>query len=229
VKARDVMTTPVITATPETPVREIASVLLEKRISGMPIVEGSRVVGVVSEGDLLRRIESGTEPRRSKWLEALIEPDVQAADFVRSRGLLARDVMTRDLVWVEADSDLRDVAKVFEQRRIKRVPVLESGRLVGIISRANLLRALMLYSPPPAGDVQSDQAILAAIRERLQDEAWLDLSRLNIVVTDGVVHLWGTIRSDEQRRALEVAVGGVPGVRDVQNHTSRDIFANDAG
>jgi CBS domain-containing protein len=228
-KARDVMTTPVIAATPDTPVRDIAQLLLDKRISGLPIVQDDRVVGILSESDLLRRVEAGTEPRRPKWLEALVDPNIQAADFAQSRGVLARDVMTRDIVSVDSDADLRDIARVFEQRRIKRVPVLENGRLVGIISRANLLRALMLYSPPAPVDTQSDQATHEQIRERLEDEAWLDLSRLNIVVTDGVVHLWGTLKSDEQRRALDVAVRGIPGVTDVQDHTSRDIFANDAG
>jgi CBS domain-containing protein len=223
------MTTPVITAGPDTPVRDIAALLLEKRISGLPIVEGSTVVGVLSEGDLLHRVESGTETRRSRWLESLIDPAVQAADFVRSRGLCAKDVMSRDIISVDADADLRDIARVFEQRRIKRVPVLENGQLCGIISRANLLRALMLYSPPGGTDTQTDQAILAQIRARLEHERWLDLSRLNIVVTDGIVHLWGTTKSDEQRRALEVAAASVPGVHEVQNHTTRDMFANDAG
>lgn len=228
-KARDIMTAPVIAATPDTSVREIAELLLEKRISGLPIVQNEKVVGILSESDLLRRVEAGTEARRPKWLEALIDPNIQAADFAQSRGVLARDVMTRDIIAVDSDADLRDIAKIFEQRRIKRVPVLENGRLVGIISRANLLRALMVYSPPTPNDVRSDQAIQAQIRERLEDEAWLDFSRLNIVVTDGVVHLWGTLKSEEQRRALVVAVRGIAGVSDVQDHTSRDIFANDAG
>jgi CBS domain-containing protein len=228
-KARDVMTTPVIAATPDTPVRDVAQLLLDKRISGLPIVQGDRVVGILSESDLLRRVEAGTEPRRSKWLETLIDPSIQAADFAQSRGVLARDVMSRDVIWVDSDSDLREIARVFEQRRIKRVPVLENGKLVGIISRANLLRALMVYSPPARADARSDQEIQEQIRDRLGDEAWLDFSRLNIVVTDGVVHLWGTLKSDEQRRALDVAVRGIPGVTDVQDHTSRDIFANDAG
>lgn len=228
-KARDVMTTPVITAAPDTPIRDIATLLLEKRISGLPIVSGDRVVGILSEGDLLRRVEAGTEPRRSRWLEALLDPAVQAADFVRSRGLCAKDVMTRDIVSVDSEANLRDIADVFEQRRIKRVPVLENDRLVGIISRANLLRALMVYTPPGTTDDGSDQTILSRIRARLQGERWLDLSRLNIVVSDGIVHLWGTVNSDEQRRALEVAAGEIPGVREVQNHTSRHMFANDAG
>jgi CBS domain-containing protein len=228
-QARDVMTSPVITATPETPIREIAALLLERKISGLPIVDNGRVVGVLSESDLLRRVETGTERRRPKWLEALIDANVQAADFSQSRGFLARDVMSRDVVAVESTAPLGEVARILEQHRIKRVPVIDGGQLVGIISRANLLRALMVYQPPTAADVQSDQAILSALKERLIHEPWLDPSHLNLVVTDGVVHLWGLVKSEEQRRALEVAANSVPGVREVQNHTNRDMFANSAG
>jgi CBS domain-containing protein len=228
-KARDVMTSPVITATPETPVRDVAALLLERKISGLPIVEGGRVVGILSESDLLRRVETGTERRRPKWLEALIDPNIQAADFSQSRGVLARDVMSREVVAVESTMDLGQVARIFEQHRIKRVPVIDNGQLVGIVSRANLLRALMVYQPPAAADAQSDQAILSSLRGRLANEPWLDLSHLNVVVTDGVVHLWGLVKSEEQRRALEVAARGVAGVRDVENHTIRDMFANSTG
>lgn len=228
-KARDVMTAPVITATPETPVRDIASLLLEKRISGLPIVEGGRVVGILSEGDLLRRVELGTERRRPKWLDALIDPKVQAADFSVSRGMLARDVMTRDVVSVAPESELGEIAKLLEQRHIKRVPVIEGDRLIGIVSRANLLRALAIYQPPAVVDAHTDQTILETLQEQLMGEGWFEPSRFNIVVSDGVVHFWGTVRSEEQRRALEVAARSLPGVRDVQNHTSRDIFTNNAG
>ncbi len=228
-KARDVMTAPVITAAPETPIREIASLLLEHRISGLPIVEGGRVVGILSEGDLLRRIEIGTERRRSKWLDVLIDPNVQAADFSASRGMLARDVMTSDVVSVAPDSDLAEVARLLEQHRIKRVPVIDGERLVGIISRANLLRALALYQPPAVQDLQSDEAIRKALQERLADEEWFRASRVNVVVSDGVVHFWGTVKSEEQRRALEVAARSIPGIRDVQNHTIGDIFPGNSG
>jgi len=218
------MTSPVISARPETPVREIAALLLEQRISGVPIVDGDRVVGILSEGDLLRRAEIGTERRRSKWLDALIDPNVQAADFSASRGMLARDVMTSDVVSVPPDSDLAEVARVLERNRIKRVPVIDGERLVGIISRANLLRALALFRPPEVEDVQTDEAIRRALQERLGNEDWFRSSRVNVVVSDGVVHFWGTVKSDAQRRALEVAARSVSGVRDVENHTIRDIF-----
>jgi len=223
------MTAPVITTTPDTPIRDIASLLLEHRISGLPVVENGRVVGIVSEGDLLRRAEIGTERRRSKWLDALIDPNIQAADFSASRGVLARDVMTREIVSVRPEAELSEIAKLLEQHHIKRVPVIDGDRLLGIVSRANLLRALSLYQAPAVADAQSDQAIQRALYDRLGDEGWFDPSRINIVVSDGVVHFWGTVKSEEQRRALEVAARGVSGARAVENHTRRDVFANSSG
>jgi CBS domain-containing protein len=225
-KARDVMTSPVMTARPETPISDIASLLLEKRISGVPIVgDREEVVGIVSEGDLVRRVETGTERKRSRWFEALIDPNIQAADYARSRGLCARDVMSREVISVTSETDLAEVARVLEVHRIKRVPVIDGGRLAGIVSRANLLRGLVAYGTRPAPGQQSDRDVGAAVEARLADLSWLDASRLNTVVNDGVVHLWGALKSDEQRRALEIAVQGVPGVRAVENHTRRDTFA----
>ena len=122
-----------------------------------------------------------------------------------------------------------EIARLFEQRRIKRVPVIDADRLVGIISRANLLRGLVASSATAAQDTESDQTILEALHARLANERWLDLSRLNLIVSDGVVHLWGPLKSEEQQHALEIVARSVPGVREVQNHTIRDIFTNDAG
>jgi CBS domain-containing protein len=225
-KARDVMTSPVVTARPETPVADIASLLLEKRISGVPIVgDRGEVVGIVSEVDLVRRVETGTERKRSRWFETLIDPNIRAADYARSRGLCARDVMSREVISVTSETDLAEVARVLEVHRIKRVPVIDGGRLAGIVSRANLLHGLVAYGARAASGQQSDRDIGAAVEARLADLSWLDASRLNTVVNDGVVHLWGALKSDEQRRALEIAVQGVPGVRAVENHTRRDTFA----
>jgi CBS domain-containing protein len=174
-KARDVMTSPVVTARPETPVSDIASLLLEKRISGVPIVgDREEVVGIVSEGDLVRRVETGTERKRSRWFETLIDPNIQAADYARSRGLRARDVMSREVIAVTSETDLAEVARVLEVHRIKRVPVIDGGRLAGIVSRANLLRGLVAYGARPAPGQQSDRDIGTAVEARLADLSWLD-------------------------------------------------------
>ena len=193
-KAQDVMAAPVVTVAPETPVPEIAALLIERQISAVPVVDGGAVVGIVSEGDLLRRGETRTERRRPGWLEMLLNRDIQAAGFVKEHGTCARDVMTADVVAVAPDTDLAEIARILERRRIKRVPVIDKGRLVGIVSRANLLRGLVAYRHSPAGlDAKSDPDLARAVEERLSREAWIDLSRMNIVVTGGVVHLWGAI------------------------------------
>jgi CBS domain-containing protein len=225
-RAQDVMTSPPITVTPETPVLEIAALLVDRRISAVPVVDASgRAIGIVSEGDLLRRCEIGTERQRSQWLELLLDRSMQAADFSKAYGLFARDVMTRDVISVSPDTDLGEIARILEQRRIKRVPVVQDGMPVGIVSRANLLRGLIATASGGGGDLD----LRTAIENRLRDEPWIDLSRLNIVVSDGVVHLWGIVRSEEQRRALKIAAESIPGVRAVEDHLSPDWFANSSG
>ena len=230
-KAQDVMTSPPITVRPDTPVVDIAALLIERRISAVPVVdESGRAVGIVSEGDLLRRGELGTDRQRSQWLELLVDRSSQAADFSKAHGLFARDVMTRDVVAVSPDTDLADIARILEQRRIKRVPVVRDGVPIGIVSRANLLRGLVAsarQSPPVTHG--SDLELRTALEKRLADETWVDLSRLNIVVSDGVVHLWGLIRNEEQRRALKIAAESISGVRGVVDHLTIDRFPTTAG
>ena len=167
-KAQDVMTAPVVTVAPEAPVPEIAALLIERQISAVPVVDGGAVVGIVSEGDLLRRGETRTERRRPGWLEMLLNRDIQAAGFVKEHGTCARDVMTADVIAVAPDTDLAEIARILERRRIKRVPVIDKGRLVGIVSRANLLRGLVAYRHSPAGlDAKSDPDLARAVEERL--------------------------------------------------------------
>ena len=138
--------------------------------------------------------------------------------------------MTADVIAVAPDTDFAEIARILERRRIKRVPVIDKGRLVGIVSRANLLRGLVAYRHSPAGlDAKSDPDLARAVEERLSREAWIDLRRMNIVVTDGVVHLWGAIDSAERRRALALAAAEIPGVKRVEDHLTPDWFANEAG
>lgn len=230
-KARDVMTAPVITVTPDTGVSEIATLLLDHRISAVPVVDGGTMVGIVSEGDLIRRLETSTERPRSGWLELLLNRDIQAAGFVKEHGTRAREVMTADVLTVMPDADLAEVAHLLERRRIKRVPVVEEGALVGIVSRSNLLRALIASRRSRQDGVEavSDPEVARALEERLRNERWIDLRRINIVVTDGVVHLRGAVDSLEQRRALVLAAGEGPGVRAVKDHMTLGLFTNDAG
>lgn len=225
-QAKHVMTSPVITVTVDATVAEIAELLLTRRISGVPVTDAAgRVVGIVSEGDLLHRRESGTERRRPRWLSLLVSGGSQANEFVKTHGTRAADVMTRPVVSVSPDTDLADIAVLMERERIKRVPVLEDGRAVGIVSRANLLHGLVaVRRNAPAAASGGEDAIRDALMKRLEGESWIDLNQVNVVVKDGVVHLWGVVDSDEQRRALHVAAESVPGVTRIEEHLHRNRF-----
>ncbi|MCX7631419.1 MAG: CBS domain-containing protein [Geminicoccaceae bacterium] len=217
-QVRDVMTTKVITVRPETPVTEIARLLVEHRISGVPVVdEENRVIGIVSEGDLLRRLEDTDDGRRrSWWLELLASPERRAEDYIRAHGATARDIMTEEVVVIDQEATLGEAARLLEEKHIKRLPVVREGKLVGLVSRADLLRALAL-APPRAAKLDD-----RAIRERLMAE--LDRAGLgyqpyvNIVVSDGVVHLWGFVGSAKEAEALVLAARNVEGVVSVDSH-----------
>ena len=218
-RASDVMTTAVITVSPTTTVQEIAVLLLEHRISAVPVVDKKGApVGIVSEGDLLFRMEAGTERHRSWWLNLLIDRATAARDFLKSHGSVAAEIMTRPVVSVTPDTPLSDVAGLLERRRIKRVPVVEGGRIVGIVSRANLLQAVAAHknvAPQAApGDSQLRSRVLDDLRTQLADST----SRINVIACAGTVELWGQVETVEEREALRVAAALVPGVRSVVNN-----------
>ena len=218
-KAKDVMTTEVVYADPETSVRAIAQTLLKRRISAVPVADDDgRVIGIVSEGDLMRRPESETERPRSWWLELIETPQDRASQYLKSHGLTARDVMTREPITVTEDTPLEEIAILLERKAIKRVPVLRDGKLVGIVSRADLLhdlvpaRAGQAVKPAPLA-APTREAVIAGIRD-----AGLSLDYVNVVVTDDAVHLWGPVDSALQRDAIALAAKRTPGVTRVENH-----------
>ncbi len=217
-KAKDIMTTTIAAVGPEMPVNAIAALLLERRISAVPVVdEDRRVLGIISEGDLMRR---GAPARgRSWWLGAFGEAEDLAREFIKSHGQRAKDVMTRDVVTVTEEEPVAGIAELLEEKGIKRVPVVRDGQLVGIVSRADLLRLLAVRGiKPMIPEVQADGAIREQLLAVIQREPWADTTHLSIVVDQGVVHLWGLVRSESERHALRVAAEGVPGVRGVQDH-----------
>jgi len=224
-RAMDVMTTNVITVDPNTSVQALATLLSERGISGVPVVEADgRLVGVVTEGDLLHRTETGTERRterrRARWLDTIGSDQEAARDYVKAHGRSVREVMTREVISVTDTTELADIATLLETKRIKRVPVLRDGRLVGIVSRANLVRALAMTRSEPAAEVDSDDR---TIRERLlaelKGQEWVHIWAADIIVRDRVVHLWfSDDRSAEERQALHVAAENIPGVRQVEEH-----------
>src|SRR5262249_55682881 len=203
-RAADVMTTAVVTVAPNATVAVIAKLMLEKKISGVPVVDGAgKLVGIVSEGDLLRRVESETERKRPRWLEIFASNTQLAAEYVKSHGRTAKDVMTRDVVSVAEATPLAEIADLLETKRIKRVPVVRDGKLVGIVSRSNLLRAVASGAGASAGGAKpSDTTIREKLLAELRKQKWADPTESNVVVTNGGVHLWGTVLSEEGRRAL---------------------------
>jgi CBS domain-containing protein len=220
-QASDIMSTPVVSVAPDTPVREIAALLLEKRISGVPVLDKGRLVGLVSEGDLLHREEIGTDrPKRAgSWWLRLFSSDQTPAEYVKAHGRLASDVMTRKVETVTPDTPVPEIASLLESRGIKRVPVVSKEQVVGIVSRANLVQALagarvpIERATPPA-----DQAIRGRLQAELARQAWWNGSASNVIVTDGVVHYYGTIDVDDERDAARVAAENIPGVRSVEDH-----------
>jgi len=234
-RAMDTMTTNVITVDPNTSVQALAALLSERGISGVPVVDSdNRVIGVVSEGDLLHRIETGTErrpervtgQRRSWWLDAIASNQDLARDYVKSHGRTVKDVMTPDVISVADTTELAEIAMLLETKRIKRVPVVRDGKLVGIVSRANLVRALAATKSDPATGADSDDR---SIREKLLSELkgqkwfemqeWFKIWAADIIVRDRVVHFWlSDNQSQEERRALRVAAENIAGVRRVEEH-----------
>jgi CBS domain-containing protein len=221
--ARDIMTKDVVSVGPEAPVREVAAQMLERRISGVPVVDGERrVLGVLSEGDLIRRPEIETDHAPTGWLGVFLSDEERARDFVKSHGRKAREVMTRPALCVGPDAQLTEVVRLMERHRVKRLPVTENGRLVGIVTRADLLRALVTRAgATPAA--ASDRDLHDRIDRMLRGEDWAASAYVNVTVENGVAQLWGTVESPAQREALVIAVRGVPGVKGVEPHLGRDM------
>lgn len=217
--AADVMVSKVITVRPDTSVREIAQILLENRISAVPVVdENDALVGIVSEGDLIHRVETGTERHRSWWLEFLTGKDVMARDFVKSHARKAADVMTHRVVTVQPDTPLAEIASLLEKYRIKRVPVVKDGRLVGIVSRANLVQALVsLGNVTAAAPTIEDATLHDNLLAQLREQPWWS-DHVNIIVRNGTVELWGVVESEAERDAIRIAVEVTPGVHKISNN-----------
>jgi CBS domain-containing protein len=220
-RALDVMTRDVITVGPNTTVSEIAALFLRRRISGVPVVDGNgRLLGIVSEGDLVRRVETGTDARRSWWLDLLTETSERAATYAKTRGKKAEDVMTPHVITATETTALRDIAGLMERNRIKRIPILREGRIVGIVSRANLIQGLASHGDLERAPSRTDEAIRESVLRELNAQNWTSMLTKNIVVTDGIVHLWGFVRSEEERRAIKVAAENAPGAKGVRDHLS---------
>jgi CBS domain-containing protein len=222
-RAVEVMTTKVVTVGENASVAEVAKLLAERGISAVPVVDKeNRVIGMVSEGDLLHRTETGTEKCRSWWLEMMASTNQLAGDYIKSHSANVKDVMTRDVISVSDTTPLADIAILLEANRIKRVPVVRDGKLVGIVSRANLVRALaMTVNEPPSSVELDDRTIRDELLAELKAQKWAEVSPANVTVKDGIVHLWSSYLSEQEKRALVVVAENTPGVRRVEDHMRR--------
>lgn len=217
--AIDVMTPAVVTASPEATIPELCRLMLQSRISALPIVDTKgEVVGLITEGDLLRRCESGTEKKRAAWVELFVSNSTLAAEYVKSHGRKAKDIMTTEVVTVSESTPLRAIADLFEANGIKRVPVLREKRLVGMVSRANLLQSLVasIEAKPESAAPTGDAAVRAKLVAEFADKAWRPA---NVIVRNGIAHLWGEVSSEEERAAMRITAENVAGVKGVQDHT----------
>jgi CBS-domain-containing membrane protein len=218
-KAQEIMTRDVITVRPETSVRDIAALMVEKHISGVPVLtDKGKIIGVVSQSDLLHRAEVGTERKRKWWFHILADPNVLAQDYAKAHGLKAHDVMSRYVVSVRNDAELRDVADILDNHRIKRVPVMQGDRLVGIITRGDLVRALSQVQISKAVKKLDNAALHSTLRDRIQTQSWIDQSYISLTVNDGVVELWGFVETADQHSALRALVEETDGVSRVDDN-----------
>jgi CBS domain-containing protein len=217
--AADVMTRNILSVGPESPIVEAIGLMLDNHVSGLPVIdEAGQLVGILTEGDLLRRGETGTERHRPRWLEILMGPGRLASEYVRTHGRKVEEIMTRELVSVDPKTPLDEIVELMERHRIKRVPVLEGEKLVGIVSRADFLRALARRLEDHSAVAAGDEEIRALILAELAKVSWVPRDGVGITVENGVVDLNGVILDEKEREALRVAAENVPGVRAVEDH-----------
>jgi CBS domain-containing protein len=225
-KARDVMTSPVITVQPFVSVKDVARVMLQKHISAVPVVdEQGKLVGIVSEGDLMRRPEAGTDRHPRRWLVLFSEQQL-ATEYVKAHATKVADIMTRYVVTATPDTPVNEIATLLEKNAIKRLPIVHNGQVVGVVSRANLIQALA--AEPKSLEIPvSDSTIRDKLLAHLKTQPWAHTALLNVTVRDGVVDLWGIASSEEERRAIRVAAENTAGVQAVNDNLVKRFWQNE--
>ena len=217
-RAHQIMTRPVVTVKPDTSIVEAASIMLQRHVSGLPVVDaGDKLVGIVSEGDFIRRSELGTGRKRGRWLRFILGPGKSAADFVHEHGRKVSEVMTNSPLTITEDASLAEIVDLMEKNHVKRLPVIRGDRVVGIVSRANLLQAVATLArqvPDPTAD---DDHIRNRVIDILEKNDWCPFG-LSVIVKDGIVHLSGVITEERSRQAAVVAAENVSGVKKVHDH-----------
>ena len=217
-RAHQIMTRPVVTVTPETTIVEAANVMLQRHISGLPVVDAAgKLIGIISEGDFIRRSEIGTERKRGRFLKFILGSGKEASDFVHEHGRKVAEIMTKSPLTITEDTPLEDIVELMEKNGIKRLPVTRGDQVVGIVSRANLLQAVASLArqvPDPTAD---DDQIRNRIIDALEKNNWCPFG-LSVIVRDGIVHLSGVITEERSRQAAVVAAENVTGVKKVHDH-----------
>lgn len=218
-KAADIMMSNVITVKPDQSVQDVAEILLTRRISGVPVVDtAGKLVGIVSEGDLMRCADAGTEHHRSWWLRLIMGREGLANEYIKEHARQVAEVMTRSVLTAKPDTSIGDIADLLERNGIKRVPIVQDGKVVGIVSRANLLQALAgMRKQINIEKPVTDSALRASVLSRLNAEPWTRTSLINVTVHDGIVDLWGVVDSATEKKALRIAAEVTPGVRTVND------------
>jgi CBS domain-containing protein len=224
VTVADVMTREVLTVEPGTPIAEVAELLHARRISGVPVVDpDQRLLGVVSEGDLISHAVTAGEDRPSWWTKLFSDETRLARDYAKTHGHTAGDIMTSDIVTTTEEATVAEAARLFHRHRVRRLPVMRGDKLVGIISRSDLLQTLVATSRASAQMSSGDRAIREQLRAQLASQPWARLSSKNIIVENGVVHLFGFVENDDERQAMRVAAESVPGVVRVEDHLAPEL------
>jgi CBS domain-containing protein len=217
-RAHQIMTRSVISVTPDTSIIEAAAIMLKRHVSGLPVVDAAgKLVGIVSEGDFIRRGEIGTQRKRGRWLKFILGPGKSASDFVHEHGRKVSEVMTTSPLTITEDAALAEIVDIMERNNVKRLPVMNGDRVVGIVSRANLLQAVASLArqvPDPTAD---DDHIRKRVIDALERNEWCPFG-LNVIVRDGIVHLSGVITDESARQAAVVAAENVDGVKKVHDH-----------
>jgi CBS domain-containing protein len=221
-QAQDVMTQHVISVGPNDTLGRAVRVMLQNDISGLPVLDAATgtLLGMITEGDLLRPAETATQRRRPRWLEFFAGPGRLADEYTHAHGRKVSEIMTNDPVTVTEETPLEEVVTLMEKRRIKRVPVVRGDKVVGIVSRANLLHALARLSGEAKPTSTDDQTIRAHLMAELGKERWAPTGAIDIIVRDGAIDLWGSITDERERQALIVAAENIPGVKGVKDHVA---------
>jgi CBS domain-containing protein len=217
-RAHQIMTRPVISVTPETTIVDAANTMLQKHVSGLPVVDAAgKLVGIISEGDFIRRSEIGTQRKRGRFLKFILGPGQEAIDFVREHGRKIAEIMTPEPVTIGEDTPLEEIVRLMEKNNVKRLPVTRGDKIVGIVSRSNLLQAVASVAreiPDPTAD---DDHIRNRVIDALAKNDWCPFG-LSVIVRDGIVHLSGVITEERSRQAAIVAAENVTGVNKVHDH-----------